>query len=56
MEPPSLYQQYPIPVKKAKADDLGKLLAYIPAEYQSFYFNLPTTEDTEADSDSDQVP
>ena len=48
----ALYQQYPIPIRKAKADDLGKLLAYIPAEYQFFYFNL-TTEDTEADSDSD---
>ena len=25
MEPPSLYQQYPIPIKKAKADEQGSL-------------------------------
>ena len=47
--PPSLYEYYPIPIKKAKADDLKKLVAdYIPGDYQSFYFELPTM-----DSDND---
>ena len=50
--PPPLYQRYPIPIKKAKADDLRKLLAYIPSEYHSFYANLPS-EDIESDSDRD---
>ena len=47
--PPPLYEYYPIPIKKAKADDLKKLVAdYIPGDYQSFYSELPTV-----DSDND---
>ena len=47
--PPPLYEYYPIPIKKAKADDLKKLVAdYIPGDYQSFYSKLSTV-----DSDND---
>jgi len=49
--PPHLYSQYPVPIKKAKAEDLRKLVSeYVPEEYQSFYNEMPETED---DSDLD---
>ena len=44
MLPPPLYPQYPIPIKKAKADDLCKLLPFLPAD---FYTSLPTDEDSD---------
>ena len=32
---------YPLPIKKAKAEDLHKLVSsYVPAEYQEFYAEL----------------
>ena len=41
-KPPQLYEQYPIPLKKPKADDLHKLVTnFLPSEYQEFYFQLP---------------
>ena len=47
--PPPLYEHYPIPIKKAKAVDLKKLVTeYVPSHYRSFYSELPTLE-----SDSD---
>ena len=49
--PPALYSQYPIAIKKAKAEDLKKLVnEYVPPEYQPFYANLPECEE---DSDED---
>ena len=51
VSPPCLYSQYPIPIKKAKAEDLRKLVhEYVPQGYQSFYAVMPETED---DSDED---
>ena len=44
--PPILYSLYPIPIKKAKADDLKKLVSdYVPNAYQPFYSNLPVTDE-----------
>ena len=52
--PPSLYEQYPIPIKRAKAEDLKKLVtSYIPREYQHFYSELPTINDSNDSSDDD---
>ena len=46
--PPALYSQYPIPIKKAKADDLKVLISdYVPVEYRSFYAELPVIENSE---------
>ena len=52
-KPPQLYEQYPIPLKKPKADDLHKLVAnFVPSEYQEFYVELPTNgSDSSADED-----
>lgn len=49
--PPFLYTQNPIPIKKAKADDLLKLLEYIPAKHHSFYTNLPALDDESENED-----
>ena len=52
--PPPLYDCYPIPIKKAKADDLRSLVSrYVPTAYQAFYSELPTTDDDDSDSDTD---
>ena len=53
--PPPLYSAYPIPIKKAKADDLRKLVSeYVPMSSQSFYENIPVLEDQDsADSEAD---
>ena len=49
--PPALYSQYPIAIKKAKAEDLKKLVSdYVPPEFHAFYANLPECEE---DSDED---
>lgn len=43
--PPPLYQCYPLPLKKAKVDDLRKLVSsYVPAEHQEFFAELPYDE------------
>ena len=35
-KPSQLYEQYPIPLKKPKADDLHKLVAnFVPSEHRS---------------------
>ena len=50
--PRCLYQQYPLPIKKAKADDVKRLaVKYLPAQHQQFYANIPSTT---ADDDSDE--
>ncbi len=52
--PLPLYTQYPIPIKKPKADDLKKLvIAYVPLTYRSFYAELPVIDDSE-DISSDE--
>ena len=39
--PPLKYPNYPIPINKAKAEDLRKLVNdYVPREYQSFYAEM----------------
>ena len=36
--PRCLYQQYPLPIKKAKADDVQTLaVKCLPAQHQQFY-------------------
>ena len=51
--PPPLYDNYPIAIKKAKADDLKKLVThYVPVEYQGFYSELPTVDNTNSDDDT----
>ena len=50
--PRCLYQQYPLPIKKAKADDVQTLaVKYLPAQHQQFYANIPSTR---AGDDSDE--
>lgn len=54
IKPPPLYQQYPIPVKKPKADDLRKLVTnFVPSKYQHFYVELPTDGSDSSDTDED---
>lgn len=49
--PPPLYDQFPIPIKKAKAEDVRMLVSkYVPNAHQEFYCELPTI-DSEVDSD-----
>ena len=39
--PPPLYDQYPIPIKKGKADDVRTLVTkYVPTAHQIFYSEL----------------
>ena len=53
LPPPPLYNCYPIPIKRAKADDLRNLVSkYVPTVYLDFYSELPATDDT-SDSDAD---
>ena len=53
-KPPPLYQQYPIPLKKPKADDLRKLVSnFVPSKYQDFYAELPTDGSDSSDTDED---
>uniref|UniRef100_A0A1X7T9F3 Uncharacterized protein n=1 Tax=Amphimedon queenslandica TaxID=400682 RepID=A0A1X7T9F3_AMPQE len=50
----ALYMQYPLPIRKAKAEDVSKLASkYVPAHLQGFYANLPTIDDGTVDSDDD---
>ena len=53
--PPPLYDQYPVAIKKAKAEDLRKLVTkYVPAAHRGFYSELPIVDmDDDADSDGD---
>ena len=54
MKPPLLYQQYPIPLKKPKADDLCKLVSsFVPSEYKEFYAELPTNGSDSSDTDEE---
>ena len=49
-----LYQHYPIPLKKPKADDLRKLVCnFLPSEYQDFYAELPTDGSDNSDTDEE---
>ena len=49
-----LYQQYPIPLKKPKADDLRNLVSsFVLSEYQDFYAELPTNGSECSDTDED---
>ena len=53
LPPPPLYERYPIPIKRVKADDLKSLVSkYVLTVYQDFYSELPATDDT-SDSDAD---
>ena len=52
MLPPPLYLHYPIPIKKAKAEDLYKLLPFLPVDCHQFYTSSHT-DDLIEDSDSD---
>ena len=53
-KPQSLYQQYPIPLKKEKADDLRKLVMnFVPSEYRDFYTELPTGGSDNSDTDEE---
>ena len=47
--PPPLYSQYPKPIKKAKADLQKLVKEYVPEEYQSFYNEMPETDDSDSD-------
>ena len=48
-----LYEQYPVVLKKAKAEDLRQLVTvYVPAAHQGFYSELPIV-DVDDDTDSD---
>ena len=51
----ALYSQYPLPIKRAKAQDVSKLVhSYVPAHLQGFYANLSSIdEDTDDDTDND---
>ena len=50
--PPPLYDRFPIPIKKAKADDVRILVTkYIPASHQDFYSELPVVDADGEDSD-----
>ena len=52
LAPPCLYQSFPISIKKAKADDVKKLVShYVPARYQGFYSYLPALGDSDSDND-----
>ncbi len=52
-EPSLLYKQYPIPIKKEKADDLvGLVRSFVPLQLQSFYSEITTTDEA-ADDESD---
>jgi hypothetical protein len=43
--PPVLYNQFPLPINKAKASDLQELASkYIPNPQKSFYKNLPSVD------------
>jgi len=50
-----LYSQYPIPIKRKKAEDLRKLVGeYVPLDYQSFYAVMPEIEnDLSSDEETD---
>lgn len=51
--PPLRYDSYPIPIKRAKAADLKKLVyEYVPKQYRAFYAEMPTVESGD-DSDED---
>ena len=50
--PPLLYHQYPIPIKKEKAQDVKSLVSkYVPSEYQGFYTDISV--DNESDSETE---
>jgi len=53
--PPPLYDQYPVAIKKAKAEGLKKLVTkYVPAAHRVFYSELhivDTYDDTDSDGD-----
>ena len=51
---PLLYTKNPIPIKKAKAEDIRKLVSeYLPPEHRDFYANMPAIEDV-SDGSSDE--
>lgn len=42
--------QYPLPIKKAKAEDVSKLASkYVPAHLQGFYATIDDTADSDDD-------
>ena len=51
----ALYSQYPLPIKRAKAQDVSKLVhSYVPAHLQVFYANLSSIdENTDDDTEND---
>ena len=52
--PPDLYTVYPIPIKRAKAEDVQKLVhEYVPAEHRHFYANMQAIESDESTDDDE---
>ena len=50
--PPQLYNQYPLPIKAAKAADLKKLASqYLPNFAKDMYMNLATTDCSDTSED-----
>ena len=50
---PMLYPTYPIPIKKAKANNLHKLVSsYVPLKHQGFYSQM-SMEESEPDDHED---
>ena len=51
-----LYNQYPLPIKKAKASDVTILVnKYLPINRRDFYANLPTLADSDEDTDDETL-
>jgi hypothetical protein len=49
---PPLYENYPLPIKAAKATDLKKLASkYLPTNASSLYIDLPTVEERSEETD-----
>ena len=54
-EPSLLYKQYPIPIKKEKANDLVKLVrSFVPFKFQSFYSEIPAIDEATDEAESDE--
>ena len=50
--PPALYSQYPVPIKKAKAADLEKLVGeFVPSEHHHFYADIIADENDTSDEE-----
>lgn len=55
-QPLPAYNSYPLPIKRAKANDVMKLAKdYVPEDVRGLYMNLKSIEDDEEDSDFDAI-